>query len=73
MSENTTRTRTDRFNMEWQYAKDCWSALVIGANLPPPYYYNIYTTDERTGETKLTGKKPITPQRIVYDGRSYFG
>lgn len=71
MSEN--RTRHNRFNTEWAYAQRCWSALVNGEPLPPVPNFQTYMIFARDGSTKLLSEQRITPMKITFKDKVYFG
>lgn len=70
MSDN--RTRQNRFNIEWLYARQCWDALSKGLPLPPVPKFQTYMVYARDGSTKLISEEKITPMKIVFKGHTYF-
>lgn len=69
----TTTTRTNRLNVEWNYAQACYSALRNSDPIPPIPEYEIWQKEaDSTNPEKLVGKKLIEPQRVTCNGVSVY-
>jgi len=70
---NETLKRHNRYSTEWQFAKKCWNSLVVGDDIPDVPLYQLYEVNENTGKEKLIKELPITPMKVTYQGRTFFG
>lgn len=62
------RVRNDRFNIEWTYAKECWSSH---PNYPPIPDYTIWESVDG-GKEKVIGFKRIKPKKVTKNGLTLF-
>lgn len=66
-----TRTRTNRFEIEWRYAHDCWVALGESTGIPPVPVCSIWETKEGQPE-RFSRTAPIRPQMVTRNGTIVF-
>jgi hypothetical protein len=68
MAENETRIRTNKFDVEWQFAKRCWTWLSQGLDTPQPAVPNYSIWKVVNGKETFSGSKPISPKRVSCAG-----
>lgn len=61
------KTRKNQFDVEWQYAKACWAALVAGQPLPPVAHYSVWEVEENSGKERLIKTVPCRPMNMRYN------
>lgn len=66
------KTRSNKFDVEWQYAKACWTALVSGSEVPPVPFYFTWEHEEYGGREELVGKRLISPKRVSFGGKTLY-
>ena len=59
------KTRKNKFNVEWNYAKSIWTARKAGLPDPEVPSYNVWEVDENSGKEKLIKKIPCDVMNVV--------
>lgn len=65
------RTKNNRFNVEWTFAKTLWKHLKNDLPRPETPKYTVWEVDEATGKEVIVKQVPITVMRVVYNGKEY--
>jgi hypothetical protein len=73
MSDKNITQISNRFDVEWQFAKKCWDILVKGEGYPEVPEFSTWNVNIMTGDKRLVKREFITPQKVSYRGKTLFG